>query len=527
MLALDRGTMLGGCRIEEPIGRGGMGVVYRAVQVELGRDVAVKVIAPDRVGDADARRRFLREVRAGAAVEHPNVVPVHGAGTDGDCAYVVMRYVPGTDLRTLVRVEGPLAPERAGVVAECLGDALDALHAAGYVHRDVKPGNVLIDEQGHVYLSDFGIARELLGTATHTEPGRWVGTIDFAAPEQIRGDPVDARADVYALGAVVFFMLTGQVPFERPTDEARLWAQLADAPPRPSALRPELAAGVDAVVLRALAKHPAERQPSAGALGRDVRAAVTGEPTADAATPGPARRRRTAIGAAATAAAVIAAVVAALALPRGEGDRGGAAREPAQSVPAVAAVATPPNGRVTGTAHGVGFRPRGLAVADGAVWVISHGRERIARVDAETLRRTGPQPRIGRGAWSIAADGDQALWVAVPRRGAVLRLDPASGRVTGRIRPPLTPVDVRVGADGCGSRAVPGATSTRIRPTRCSATTGPGTGSSGSRCRSRCRRSRRREAASGSPSTWSGSCSTTTRPAGCDVSRRSRRPPAT
>ena len=273
---LAPGTILGGCRIEAVIGRGGMGVVYRARQLDLDRDVAVKVIAPELVEDAQTRTRFLTEARAAGAIEHPNVVPVHGVGVAEGRAYLVMRYVAGDDLRTLVRRDGPLSPRQAAAVAEQLGDALDAIHAAGYVHRDVKPQNVMIGADGHVYLSDFGLAKEALATSGPTTAEHWVGTLDYVAPEQIRGERVDARADVYALGGVLCFMLSGRVPFERPTDEAKLWAHVHDAPPVLSELRPGLPPALDAVVARALAKDPAARQAAAGDLGRAARDAAEG-----------------------------------------------------------------------------------------------------------------------------------------------------------------------------------------------------------------------------------------------------------
>jgi streptogramin lyase len=440
MLALGPGAVVGGCRIEETLGRGGMGVVYRARQLELDRDVALKVIAPERVEDPAARARFVREVRAAAAVEHPAIVPVHDAAVQDGTAYVVMRYVPGADLRTLVRAEGPLEPERAAEIAQRLGDALDAIHAAGYVHRDVKPANVLVGERGDVYLSDFGLAKHLLTDATQTEPDRWVGTVDFAAPEQIRGGPVDARTDVYALGAVLFFMLCGRVPLERDTDEARMWAQLADTPPRPSDVRPGLPAALDAVVLRALAKDPAERQQSAGRLGRDaVAAAGGGTSTATSpAGPAPRRRRRGLVAAAALGAVAVAA--AAGALLTGDDDPPPEERASATATP----TATPaPGPRVTGTVDDVGFRPRDVAVAGGDVWVVSFAGEKLARIDARTLERADDEPRVGRGAWAIAGDGD-AVWVVIPRQGRVVRIDARTGRATRSIRTPLTPVAIAV-----------------------------------------------------------------------------------
>src|SRR5919108_5709084 len=271
---LAPGMVLGGCRIDGIVGRGGMGVVYRAHQLDLDRDVALKVIAPELVEDPEIRERFLSEARAAGAVEHPNVIPVHGVGVAEGRAYLVMRYVAGSDLRTVVRADGPLAPERAAAIAMRLGDALDAIHRAGYVHRDVKPQNVMIDAAGHVYLSDFGLAKQTLASSGQTRSEQWVGTLDYVAPEQIRGERVDARADVYSLGGVLYFVVTGRVPFERASDQAKLWAHIADPPPRPTDARPQLPAELDAVVLRALAKNPDERYPSAGDLGRAARSAA-------------------------------------------------------------------------------------------------------------------------------------------------------------------------------------------------------------------------------------------------------------
>ena len=444
MPAPGPGDLLGGCRIEETIGRGGMGVVYRARQDDLGRDVAIKVIAPERLDDPEARRRFLRELRATAAVEHPNVVPVHEAGLEDDCAYIVMRYVPGTDLRSLVRIEGPLEPERAGEIAARLGEALDAIHDAGYVHRDVKPANVLISRHGHVYLSDLGIAKEALAPDTTTGPDRWVGTVDFAAPEQIRGGPVDGRADVYALGGVLFFMLTGHVPFERETDEARMWAQLSEPPPVPSSLRAGLPVAIDAIVARALAKDPDERPASTGALGHAAQAALSGDPTAVAPPPSrPApRRRRRAVAALAGVAGLAAAVAGGLALLGPDEPE-----ERASTAPRPAGTPAPSGPSVGASTRGIGYRPRSIAVAGGAVWVLSFAARDLARLDPETLERAGPQPRIGKEAMSVAGRG-RDLWVVIPRRGQVLRLDAASGRVEDRITPPQTPVDVELGDDG-------------------------------------------------------------------------------
>src|SRR3954447_26376990 len=205
----EPGEVVAGYRIESLLGRGGMGVVYRARDPELGRDVALKVIAPELVADAEIRARFLREARAAAAIEHPNVIPVHAAGERDGVAFLAMRLVDGDDLRAWVRRDGPPPIDHGCALIEQAASGLDAIHRAGFVHRDVKPGNLLLARGGHVYLTDFGLAKQLLtssGGATRT--GRWVGTLDYIAPEQIRGGRVDARADVYALGGVLQYVLT-------------------------------------------------------------------------------------------------------------------------------------------------------------------------------------------------------------------------------------------------------------------------------------------------------------------------------
>ena len=276
MPQLAPGSQIAGYRIDSMLGRGGMGVVYRAFQIGLERVVALKVIAPELLDDADIRERFLAEARAAASVDHPNVIPVHEAGAEDGIAYIAMRFVSGSDLRSRVRGGGALGPSEAADYVVQAAAALDAIHSAGFVHRDVKPANLLIDSGGHVYLTDFGLAKQVLTRSGATATGQWVGTIDYVAPEQIRGTRPDARADVYALGGVLHFALTGRVPYERDGDEAKLWAQLSAPPPVPSALRPGVPVEFDAVVARAMAKLPEERFPSAGDLGRAALAATAG-----------------------------------------------------------------------------------------------------------------------------------------------------------------------------------------------------------------------------------------------------------
>jgi len=279
---LAPGTEIAGCRIEAVTGRGGMGVIYRATDLRLRRPVALKLIVADRARERSFRVRFERESRLTAAIEHPNVIPVYAAGEEDGLLYLVMRWVTGTDLRELLAREGRLGPERAAGIVAQVGAGLDAAHAAGLVHRDVKPANVLISAEGHVYLSDFGITRLVDGDTRVTDSGEWVGTVDFMAPEHLRSRPTDARSDVYALGCVLHTALTGTPPFRRDTVAGTIAAHLHEPPPRPSAAAPGIPAELDRVVARALAKRPEDRYPSAGDLARAAAAAARGETITEA-----------------------------------------------------------------------------------------------------------------------------------------------------------------------------------------------------------------------------------------------------
>jgi hypothetical protein len=274
------GSTFAGYSIEGVLGRGGMGVVYLAEQHELGRKVAIKVIAPALASDPDYLRRFKHESRLAAAIEHPNAIPIYEAGVaEEEIPYLVMRYVDGVDLATLIRREGRLDGARAARIVEQVSGALDEAHARGLVHRDVKPGNVIVEQRRggeQAYLTDFGLTKQMDATSGVTATGRWVGTIDYASPEQIKGKHVDARSDVYSLGCVMFVALTGQLPFEREADVAKLYAHINDPPPAPSSCAPGVNRELDPVVARSLAKDPEERFPSAGDLGRAGLAAVSG-----------------------------------------------------------------------------------------------------------------------------------------------------------------------------------------------------------------------------------------------------------
>jgi serine/threonine protein kinase len=308
MTDLRAGVFLGGCRIKRLIGRGGMGVVYLAEQVGLGREVALKVIAPELSQDLAFRQRFGREARMAASLEHPNVVTVYEAGEDEGQLFLVMRYIDGQDLRQRITSEGALAPELAESVIWQVASALDKAHGEGLVHRDIKPANVLIARAPHglsAYLSDFGLTKHVDSLSELTQTGNWVGTADYVAPEQIQGERVDARTDVYALGCVLYEALTGSVPYPRDSDMAKMWAHVNTPPPRATERRGDLPAAFDEVVQRALAKNPDQRFPSAGDLARAVQAALENrtatEPERSVATgeaaPGPTMAATAPIGA--------------------------------------------------------------------------------------------------------------------------------------------------------------------------------------------------------------------------------------
>jgi protein kinase-like protein len=293
---LTAGSTLAGLRIDGVLGRGGMGVVYRAVDPELDRLVAVKVITGELAADADFRRRFRRESRAAASVHHPHVIPIHRAGEVGGQLFLVMQHVAGTDLRELIERSGRLEPGLVADVVEQVAGALDAAHRLGLVHCDVKPANVLVDDSGdqpHAYLTDFGLTRPVGSGERITETGVLLGSFDYMAPELFDGRPAGVASDVYALGCVVFHALSGAVPHPRPNLGAVIAAHLqAPAPGLGGAVGdPGLRAALDAVVARAVAKAPADRFPSAGALAAALRAAVARNGPAPRPEPGAAAWR--------------------------------------------------------------------------------------------------------------------------------------------------------------------------------------------------------------------------------------------
>ncbi|WP_406840204.1 serine/threonine-protein kinase [Streptomyces sp. AHU1] len=286
------GRRIAGYRIEREIGRGGMAVVYQAKDLRLDRTVALKLLAPELARNDTFRGRFTHESRVAAAIDHPHIVPVFEAGETDGVLYIAMRYVAGRDLRHLLDREGPLTVTVAARIGIQVASALDAAHDHGLVHRDVKPGNILVaqgtdsDHPEHVYLTDFGLTKKSLSLTGFTSVGQFVGTLDYVAPEQISGKPVDGRCDVYSLACVVYEMMAGRPPFRRDDDMALLWAHQYDQPPALSAVRPGIPDAVDAVLAKALSKSPDDRYDSCLAFVSALRIAARGAATGGGTRPG-------------------------------------------------------------------------------------------------------------------------------------------------------------------------------------------------------------------------------------------------
>lgn len=444
ILAMSPGATFAGYRVESLVGRGGMGVVYRATDLSLQRPVALKLIAPELAQDEHFRDRFLREPRLAASLDHPSVVPIYEAGEWEGQLYLAMRYVEGSDLRTLLERDGELSPEHSlGVLAQ-VADALDAAHRRGLVHRDVKPANILLDEDGHAYLTDFGITKELGGVSTDT--GRLVGTLDYLAPEQIRGEEVDSRTDCYALACVLYECLAGAPPFRRATEAETLWAHMQEEP-APLAGYPTL----DEVLLHALAKDREDRygtcaelvDAAGGALG------LGGPPLVG---------RRLSRGALLLAlGGLLLGAAAVLALTRSVGDDA-SERGPLLDVATNSVGAVDVKTSKLALAAPLPGRPTDVAVGSGTAWVATVDSTAVTGVSGRThsISRTVPL----RGSADAIAVGEGSVWVADGRRGALSRIDVGYERVAQRIRYP---------------RAVsPAEQSTRLRAPRASIAVGAG-----------------------------------------------------
>jgi DNA-binding beta-propeller fold protein YncE/predicted Ser/Thr protein kinase len=415
------GSTLAGYRLDSLIARGGMGVVYRATQLALERPVALKVIARELADKEGFRERFLRESRLAARLDHPSVVPVYDAREEDGELIVAMRLVEGGDLRQLIQREGPLAPARAIGLLGQVADALDAAHAAGIVHRDVKPHNILV-EGDRAYLSDFGLAKAIEGTGDGSSASI-VGTVEYMAPEQWRGEKVGSSADIYSLGCVLYEALTGIAPFARKEADSE----------------PEVPKGIDAVIERAVAKDPDDRYQTAGELiaaaGERAGATPTATLVLSAGAEQPTLRIGSSVGSrwqfgsrtaqwlGAGLAVVVGAVVLALALLGGED----------------VSVSSP---------IPVGRGPIRVATGDGEVWATSAPDGTLSKIDPRTPAVAGAPLRVGEGVSGVAI-GAGSVWVSSPLTGQVLRVDPGSDRVLERID-----VGGRPGAIAYGGRRV-------------------------------------------------------------------------
>ena len=422
------GSVIGGFRVGAFLARGAMGAVYLA-EDSNGQQVALKLLSPELAHDDRFRQRFLRESRVAATLDHPNVVRTLASGEDGGVLYLAMAYVDGVDLRELLRREGRFDSERAVAIVRQAGEALDAAHAAGLVHRDVKPGNILVadgPDGEHAYVCDFGLARHVSSVGSLTGDRGFVGTVDYVAPEQIRGEKVDGRADVYALGCVLYECLAGERPFERESELAVVFAHLNEPPPRLTELRPELPAAWDRVVARVLAKEPDGRYGTCGALAAAAGDALHGRTA-------PWRPSRRLLAGALAAVAAGGAIGSVLAL-RDDAPPG----KPVVQRPLVLNAVDAHSGRAlasirSGTQFGYGHGPFDVVVAGRSAWVLLPSEQRLLRVDARTHELTSvlrlPWIPLGR----LATAGG-FVWAAQDGGPELARISVASGRLE-RFRP--------------------------------------------------------------------------------------------
>jgi YVTN family beta-propeller protein len=468
------GTELAGYYIESVLGRGGMSVVYRAEDVRLKRKVALKLLAPELAEDERFRERFLRESQLAASLDHPNVVPIYEAGELDRLLYIAMRYVPGTDLKALLQSEGALIPERALALAAQVGNALDAAHERGLVHRDVKPSNVLLTDRAgneHCYLGDFGLSTSASDRSMVADPRQIVGTIDYVAPEQIRDGDIDGRADVYSLACLLYECLTGEVPFRRPSDVAVVYAHLEEPPPRASERVSALTGELDEVLARGMAKLPEERWATCGALVERAHAALGDEVVPSIALP---RRKARPLAIGALAVAISAAAAGALLLGGGGttiaradslvridsgADRAIAGRSLGAQPTAVTVCGgsvwvTNRGGTVwevdpkTLTPHTVHVRgtPTDVANVGDLAAVVSGSPERVTMIDAGYGQISDEIELTGSHVSATAVALGRDVWVANPSAGTLDRLDPPYTGIAGTVRLPGVPRLVAAGA---------------------------------------------------------------------------------
>ena len=425
------GSVLAGFRVESLLGEGAMGTVYLAEETSTGQRVALKLLAPDLARDERFRRRFLRETELAMSLRHPHIVRTLGSGEEDGALYLAMAYVDGSDLREVLRREGRLEPGRAVDLVEQVADALDAAHGEGLVHRDVKPGNILVTsgtEGDHVYVCDFGLARHVSSVSSLTGERGFVGTIDYVPPEQIEGGTIDGRADLYSLGCVLYECLAGERPYDRESELSVVFAHLNEPPPRLSDLRPELPDAFDDVFATALAKSPDDRYATCGELAAAARAALRGRTFVRRKL----HRRRLAIGAAVLLVAAGAAVGGILASGAGH----------ARVQPGSPVISLRPDslnlidaqthrvvGRVRSRAARFASGVGSIVFSRTAAWVTT-ANQTLVRVSLRTHRVT----RIDHLPWvpgNAATDGD-SVWVVQDVGQEVIRFDARTGKVAGR-----------------------------------------------------------------------------------------------
>jgi serine/threonine protein kinase len=433
------GSTIAGYRVERLLGRGGMSVVHLAEDTRLGRKVALKILAPELAEDERFRDRFVRESRLAASLEHPNIVPIHEAGEADGRLFIAMRYVEGTDLKALL-ADGPLEIDRTVAIIDQVARALDAAHAKGLVHRDVKPGNVLIAsaagaDREHAYLSDFGLTKRSTSDSGMTGTGQFLGTVDYAAPEQFEGKQLDARTDVYSLGCILYECLVGEPPFVRDREVAVMYAHMNERPPRPSMKRAGIPDAVDGVVSKAMTKSPQNRFASAGEVAASARDALRREAPQAPSAPPP----RTRLLALAASIVVVIAVVAAVLLTRGSGtpnpSASGSSTSSAPAVPFSQGVLAldPKTGRIQKMVPGPGVSIHAgangvIAVGEGAIW--SPQGPAVIRINPRTgARRSIPVNYVV----ADIAVGQGAVWVLggldSSGFGNLDRIDPATNEV--------------------------------------------------------------------------------------------------
>ena len=424
---LAPGSVVAGYRISRLIGRGATGAVYLAEDGE-GREVALKLLIPELAHDARFRERFLREAQIAAGLDEPHIVPTVATGEHDGTLYLAMAYIDGRDLREILKEDGPLETERAVDLVGQVASALDAAHALGLIHRDVKPGNVLVAQTAageHAYLCDFGLAKHVSSVNSLTGERAFVGTIAYISPEQIEGGAIDARADIYSLGCVLFECLTGEAPFARESELATVYAHINEPPPRATDVQADLPAGFDDVLAKALAKAPGDRYASCADLATASSAAMRGERPRH-------RAPRHRLLLAALAAAVALAAIAAFAVVRHD-----------DGTPAAARLAIAPKtlGLIDARSHevvgGIAFasQPWDVAFDRRAAWVLLGDERRVARIDLATRRRLSTARLPFRPGGITTGDG--ATWVTEDGGPGLVRLDGASGALSATYSVPI------------------------------------------------------------------------------------------